>query len=486
MKRLSSFLLIMSMGVVGHAQYWKTVGMGVTGMGTSQVLCLYNDTIMDRLLAGGIFFKILNEQDTVWAHSQAAWDGDRWDSLGTGLQPAGGGGEFAPEVLWFLRYQGSLYTSGNFGFSTPDGINRDIARLNEQTMQWEALECINTGSSGLATLVPKEPQDTLYVTGLDGALCDQFPPTCVYSYAGSSFHRWAPFDQIPDAPDRHVSYIFKYKDKTYMVGVFLDPTGPGVASFLRWNGTSWEHVPGWDNLMASIWDYSIRNDTLYVAGDFTMDTGGPGNLVASFDGEQWNDMGGGLQCEGGCWSTSMVNALQWFHGELWACGMFDHAGNIPAHSIAHWDGHHWCVPPGDFQLTPSTPSRLNDMAVWRDSLYVCGLINTVDGEPVHQIAQWIGGDAVGNCSTVGINEVTGPIATLAVTPLAEPGRWNVRFPGNGAWMLNAFDVMGRSVGAWNVSGTQMVLDLADRSQGIYLLRASSVAGEIRTARVVRP
>ena len=31
------------------------------------------------------------------------------------------------------------------------------------------------------------------------------------------------------------------------------------------------------------------------------------------------------------------------------------------------------------------------MTVWRDSLFICGGFTTVDGEPVRQVAQWIGG-----------------------------------------------------------------------------------------------
>jgi hypothetical protein len=126
------------------------------------------------------------------------------------------------------------------------------------------------------------------------------------------------------------------------------------------------------------------------------------------------------------------------------------------------------------------------MAVWRDSLYICGGFATIDGEPMHQVAQWIGGDAVEECSTVGIDEADAENTTLAINPLTEPGRWTVHFPSHGAWTLSAFDVMGRSVGKWNSLGTQTILDLRDRSQGIYLLRANSAAGEIRSAKVVRP
>lgn len=483
MKRLLMVYSAALLHTTAVAQHWSNVGLGPAGIGPTQVKCLYGDTVMDRLLAGGQFFKYRNDVDTVWAFSRAQWNGARWDSLGSRVQPGSGSGEIAPEAYWYLRYQGNLYTCGDFGFSTPGGYNSNIARLDAPTMQWEDLGCLSTVPNGLRTLVPKEPQETLYATGFADILCGQFPPTCVYSYDGSTFVRWAPFDQFPEVPLTHVTYIFEFRGKTYMVGVFPGPGGQGVASFLRFNGSVWELVPGWNNLMASIWDYTIRNDTLYVGGDFLEVNGGPGNLVASFDGEQWNNLGGGFRCND-CWSAGSVNALQWFNGELWACGMFDQVLDIPAHGIAKWDGQRWCVLPGGFLQASLVGSPLYDMTVWRDSLYMCGLFESVDGVPAHQIVQWIGGDAVEDCSTVGIGETVPPTG-LVVSPIAEPGRWAVHFPKEGSWVLAAYDAIGRMVDRWHVVGSTVVIDLGNRPLGLYLLRTGTPEGAWYSAKVLR-
>jgi hypothetical protein len=335
----------------------------------------------------------------------------------------------------------------------------------------------------METLVPKEPITTLYATGYMGSICG-YPESCVFRYDGSAFHIWEPFQQMPDGNDNYVGTVFDFQGKTYMTCSLPDPTGPGFVSFIRWNGSSWEHVPGW-NTLSPIKDISIHNDTLYVAGTFSLADGGPGNLVAAFDGENWSDMGGGLSYPPVPMSGAALD-LEWFHGDLLACGRFIKAGNADCTGIAKWNGHQWCSMAGVIHDEFGNNARITDMAVWRDSLYICGGINNIDGEPMYQVAQWIGGDAVGGCSTVGIHEADVQNTTLAINPLAEPGRWTVHFPSNGAWTLSAFDVMGRSVGTWNSHGTQMVLDLADRSQGIYLLRASLVAGEVHSAKVVRP
>jgi hypothetical protein len=468
-----------------NAQFWKALGLGT--IGPTEVQTLYGDSVSDKLLAGGTFLHIRNENDTVLAFGQAAWNGTRWDSLATRIQPYGGG-EGAMQTFWFLRFQGRLYACGSFGFQQPGGEwTNNLARLDEQSELWEGLGCNIPSTSGILTLVPKVPDTTLYATGYQG-YDDEFcgyPASCVFRYDGSAFHIWEPFNQIPPDVDNYVGYVFDYQGVTYLTGSVRDPIGPGlIATFLRWNGSSWEHVPGW-NTQSPIKEILIHNDTLYVAGTFRYDTGGPGNLIASFDGENWNDMGGGLGYPPVPMSGAALD-LEWWHGDLLACGRFTKAGNADCTGIAKWDGHQWCSFAGVLHDASGIDARLEDMAIWRDSLYVCGGIASIDGVPVRQVAQWIGGDATGECSTVGINEVAAHTTSLAITPLVEPGLWTVHFATTGRWTLSVYDALGRAVDKWNSVGTEMALDLSDRSQGVYLLRASSAAGEVRSARVVRP
>ncbi len=265
-----------------------------------------------------------------------------------------------------------------------------------------------------------------------------------------------------------------------------DPDCTGYVGFLRWDCINWEHVPGWDNLLESPYDISIHNDTLYVAGGFRTNEGGPGNLVAAFDGVNWSDMGGGLEYtfapnSGFAWD------LEWFHGELWVCGLFNRAGGIPANSIAHWDGHRWCVPPGVFrQSNYNYLSTLEDMAVWRDSLYVCGSIAYLDWQPAYQVAQWIGGDAVEDCSTVGILEENAQMGHLTATPLPGGTTWSVHLPHSGNWVLEAYDDVGRRIRRMEMIGDALKLDLTAERPGMYVLRARSTDGASCQTKLLNP
>ena len=454
-----------------NAQFWKAVGKGA--IAPYNVQGLFTDSVEDRLLASGSFEFIMNEEDTVEAHGQAVWNGTRWDSLAHRITTDAG------QTYWFLRYQGALYSCGANGFFTPEGdVNYSFARLNEQTEYWEALECLNSPWNGINQLVPRFPNPVLYATGYPGNLCDQ-ETNNVYVYDGSSFIPWVPFDQVEYDIDNYVGSVFDYKGKTYVSGDFRDPLGSGYSTFMRWSGTQWEYVPGWNN-SGILKDFLIKDDTLYVTGLFRTSSGAPGNLVASFDGENWNDLGGGLTYYPNYqWAAGYD--LGFYHGELIVSGVFNRAGGAEVDCLAKWNGHQWCGYPGVFDGV----SVINGTAVWRDTLYICGGFNTIDGEPIRQVAQWIGGDAVGECSTVGVAEQAAA-RPLSIVPLAGAAQWEVRYPFPGKWTLTAYDATGRQISTWTTKSGGQAIDLAAQATGIYLLRATEFGGAYLTGKVLRP
>ncbi len=461
------------LSTVANAQYWKAMGKGPTSI--YEIQGLYCDSIANRLLACGTFDAIMNEEDTVEAHGQAVWNGFRWDSLAHRIVEGHG------QTYWFIRFQGDLYSSGANLFLNSEGeVNNSLARLNEQTQFWEALECVNGPFNGLQHLVPRIPNSTLYATGYPGTLCGQATSN-VYTYDGSTFTPWAPFDQVEYDSDNYVGTVFDYKGKTYVSGDFSDPLGQGYSTFMRWSGTQWEYVPGWNN-SGILKNVLVHNDTLYVVGAFHTAAGAPGNMVARFNGDNWDDLGGGL----GYFPVDQNGvglSLGFYHGELVVTGQFNRAGGVEVDRIAKWDGQRWCGYPGDFQ----GGALINSLAVWRDTLYVAGGFNAIDGEPIRQVAQWIGGDAVGNCSPVGIAEHPATHSpSLTATPLGPPGHWRVELPFVGLWTLIAYDATGRQIATWATQGNGQAIDLAAQAPGIYLLRATGAGGASLAGKVVRP
>jgi len=89
---------------------------------------------------------------------------------------------------------------------------------------------------------------------------------------------------------------------------------------------------------------------------------------------------------------------------------------------------------------------------------------------------------------VGVEEHVGRDAgnDLWVTPLPAYGQWTVHFPHNGDWTLEAYDTAGRSVGQWKANATSIVANLGDQAVGLYLLRATTSAGDVLSTKVAKP
>ena len=479
MKVTVALALCITFSLPVAAQHWRAMGRGT--IGPSEVQTLYGDTVSDRLLAGGTFMWIMNDVDTLLGMGQAAWNGSRWDSIATRIQPISGNFT-TQQTHWFLRFQGDLYACGGFGFSAGEGIwNRGFARLNEGEMRWEPLECVNPTLSGLSTLVPKEPQNTLYATGYKGSICG-YPEQCVFRYDGSAFYEWEPFAQIPYRPGNYVGHVFDFRGKTYMSGSFRDPYSDGLVTFMRHNGTEWEYVPGW-NTQSPIKEISIRNDTLYVGGAFRYATNGPGDLIAYFDGEVWNDMGGGMNLVSNP-SAAAVRNMEWHNGELYVCGKLTRAGGIPVQGLAKWNGRQWCSLPGYFLADWYETDYISEVEFWRDTLYVCGGFTTVDGEPVIDVAQYLGGDAVQQCSpALGLQEGK---ERVRLSAFPNPARERLQLGGlpPEAYQVRVQDVLGREVAFYPIRGN--ALDVGDLTTGTYSIAVLDRQGAVLgTTRFVR-
>lgn len=92
--------------------------------------------------------------------------------------------------------------------------------------------------------------------------------------------------------------------------------------------------------------------------------------------------------------------------------------------------------------------------------------------------------ALTGCGPMSIHD-RDPYAGLSLKPLLIPGRWELCFPNETEHTVHAFDVMGRTVGAWHARD-RLVVDLSSQPPGVYLLRTVSQAGEVRSGNLVRP
>jgi hypothetical protein len=152
--------------------------------------------------------------------------------------------------------------------------------------------------------------------------------------------RWEP---VGDPDDLMVKSLALYDDGNgiALYSAYISTGGalPGVS---RWNGSTWDRVGQFNGVMEAL---AVFDGKLYAAGEFTVTGGISTARIASWDGQNWAAVGGGIRGLDG-----PVYALGVFDdgsGEaLYVGGKFDIAGTTQAVSIARWDGVTWADVPG--------------------------------------------------------------------------------------------------------------------------------------------
>jgi hypothetical protein len=123
------------------------------------------------------------------------------------------------------------------------------------------------------------------------------------------------------------------------------------------------------------------------------------NNIARWDGGRWHPLGTGSDngVDGTVWAMTVYD--DGAGPALYVGGDFQHAGGIPAHHFARWDGATWSSPGN------GTNGGVFALAEHDDgtgkALYLGGIFTQADGVPANRIARWRGGSlsAVGSGMT---------------------------------------------------------------------------------------
>ena len=188
----------------------------------------------------------------------------------------------------------------------------------------------------------------------------------------------------------------------YSMAVFDDGSGPGLyagGSFYSAGGVLANNIAKWDGQAWSALGAGLRGGgapgalaafddgtgpALYVAGSFRL----AGDLrvenIAKWDGQQWSDVGGGIEGNSGLGELTVFDDGS--GPVLLAAGMFATSGRAPVSGIATWDGLSWRV--ADAEMN----GLVQALAVHADAsgphLYLGGKFTTAGGRPSTFIARW--------------------------------------------------------------------------------------------------
>jgi len=466
------------------AQYWAPLSNGLPNVPGSARVAL-GDTVWDRLLVGSRAKWIIEGDDTLTIVGISQWDGSRWDSLPGRVQSDQGSTQNGcSPVNELFRYRGELYANGSFRFLTDDGVWNDaIAKWDDTDQKWEQLECLNPTIGGMYSMFHVPPNDTMYFTGYTGSVCG-YPESCVFAYDGSAFYPFAPFDDWEGIPDSdYVGYVFRFHGTMYMTGLLNNTVTGDFHGFLRYTGTAWEPVPGFTT-PAPIKDVLIHNDKLYMCGYFFTSTGGPGNMVTMFDGETWSDMGGGVLYALPYSTSGIASDLHEWNDDIYVGGQFYYAGGVLAENVARWNGHQWCGMGGTY-ANELPEGSVNGIGSWRDTLYITGGFDAIDGEVMNNVAKWLG--VVENCSpSVGVVDFVKSPATPVPTLLDPEGLWRLEFA-DPVIGLRVYDTSGRLAFQQGVNTElSITVDIRSLARGMYLVECVYAAGFRTCTKIFKP
>jgi trimeric autotransporter adhesin len=293
------------------------------------------------------------------------WNGQNWVQAGNGLRGRVGG---------LCVHEGRLIATGSF-VPGSEGAYATVAVLNDG--EWSTM---GSPMQGLGYVVASTP-----IGLIAGGYLYQNGNPAIRKIARWDGQDWQPMGQgIADGSWRAVLTLAWYRDHLYAGGWFPMSFGAVASHLVRWNGTDWEPVPGMpalandsDTFVASL---RASDQHLYIAGDF--EVAGIHN-VARWDGQVLQGLGHGLG-HGLGQSYGQVYTVAEYQEQLIAAGSFKHSGADRLNSIAAWSGEEWRP------LSAGTGGAVNALVEHEGAIYAGGDFGHLEGVAANAIARRAG------------------------------------------------------------------------------------------------
>ncbi len=335
-----------------------------------------------KLFAGGSFTQAGGNTAT----NIAAWNGVAWSAL------AGPNGEGADDqVSAMTLYQGKLIVGGSFlqaGGETVSGV------ASWNGVDWEPLVSSN-GAIGVAIL-----------------------------------------------PLGFVSDLEVYNGELYAAGAFSRAGGQDVSNIAKWNGTDWLPVTGpsgtgvllgGSTFAAVVWDMTLADGQLIVAGRFDTAGGVAANSIAAWNGSTWSSLGHPTL------EDLAILSVENYNGKVTASRTYV-VDNVNVNDVAWRNVGVWSVLGNPFN------GNIRDMTIHNGLLVAGGQFTTIGVSTVNHVAAWNGStwSALSGPSGVGTSGDVFAVAT----------HWGFLFAGG--FFTQAGGVAVGNIARWNGSAWSAV------------------------------
>jgi hypothetical protein len=421
-----------------------------------------------ELVVGGRFSSV----GGVSASNIAAWNGERWSPLGSGVP-----GSSSEPVHSLVVHGGLLFVAGSFP-NLPDLPNDTIDSIAAwDGDRWIAVPPLSGAFAGTNVEAMISFQGELII----GGDIDRAGSTVVSNVAAWNGSTWRAMGTLGNSASTPRSFAV-FQGSLYAGGAF----DGGYRHVARWNGTAWQTVGGGiDDADTYVDSLLTWNGKLYAGGQF-FDSNVPFRDLASWNGSVWSGFAENVQG-----TTARINSLGEYRGDLVIGGGFTTVGGSTSNAIARWNGTSWRgFSTGVAGCTGGLcRTSVLGYAVYNDELIVVGNFLSAGGISSPYIARW---------SESGVPWVRqNPVVTFSgqgrdvtVTAAAAPG-YDFAGPLSYQWLRNGVPVIdgprGDSPTDDVVSGartpTLRISELPRSDSGSYQLQIGNSCGFVTSAAV---
>lgn len=435
------------------------------------VRTLYTDTVENYLILGGSFSFIGNET----RRGVSRWDGFQFAEMDCGIGRCGT--NVCPSVAAFAKNRFGFYM---LAFSDSIGCER----IN-YVAKWNSIEWENIGFESYLDGTSFFPyyfsivDDILFVAGrFDSIQGRQAQGLAIWDglrWDTSFIDPYRSFDNVG------FGECVRYRNDLICHNILQDTAG-GILVIALWNGNHWVSVGGaFSNRANSISSVLVFKDELYVAGGFNrnLDPEAPGNSIARWNGERWDDLNGGVFLNNNFY-PGLVHDMGVYNDNLYVVGEFGHAGTLPANDIAIWDGSQWCTSVGSIEGYVSSAS------IFHDSLFIGGGFLRIGGDSMPYLAKCKLDQVSDTCETViGVPE---NIAATSFTVFPNPTDQEISILRPHVAVqdqqIDLYDFLGRHLFSFifHRSHQKVNLDISDLSPGIYFIYGNETGAKTRVVK----
>lgn len=225
-----------------------------------------------------------------------------------------------------------------------------------------------------------------------------------------------------------ISQTITYKNEVYGIPTGSDKFNGSCKIIVLRNGI-WQPLLPWKGLdNGVIVKMLIYNDRLYFIGGFwpVENSTIPGNSVIAWDGQNWDNLGGGIEHYGAFFQGGVNDAVI-CNNKIYFVGPFDHAGGLKSSKVVTWNDTNWCAVGGDLDSS----FTISQIECLKDTVYVQGNLANVHGVNLGTIGKMRNMNYQDSCRQIftSVSKLDRALSSISIEP--NPSNSIVRIKYNG-------------------------------------------------------